>query len=211
MTRAGSGSLPRYIVQRILLVIPMIWSSSDAGLLHPLRSLPGTRCRRRSAGSCQPAALDQRRHALGLDRAADRAVLGLPHVGPPPRLRDHLHRQPAGPRRDPRQRRCDAHAHGGGLHRRAGGRHPARAARGPLPRLGRPTSGSGCSASSPTRRRCSSSGFLMQLLRWPSHWACPRPARPPDHRVRGPDQDPHPAGRRLPERQRRAIKDVLST
>ena len=25
MTRAGSGSLPRYILQRILLVIPMIW------------------------------------------------------------------------------------------------------------------------------------------------------------------------------------------
>ena len=25
MTRGGSGSLPKYILQRILLVIPMIW------------------------------------------------------------------------------------------------------------------------------------------------------------------------------------------
>ena len=25
MSRAGAGSLPRYILQRILLVIPMIW------------------------------------------------------------------------------------------------------------------------------------------------------------------------------------------
>ena len=93
---------------------------------------------------------------------------------------------------------------------RAAGRHPARPARGPLPRLRRPTS-------DPALRdhHLRGAGLLRRL---PAA-VLPRPAARPAHVRRGaspitvfdgPDQDPHPAGRRLPQRRHgAAIEDVL--
>ena len=67
MTRAGSGSLPRYIVQRILLVIPMIWVILTM-VFFVLRVAPGDPVSAALGGKIDPQALEQRREALGFNR-----------------------------------------------------------------------------------------------------------------------------------------------
>jgi|SRR5664279_83484 len=64
---AGSGSLPRYIVQRLLLVIPMIWVLLTVVFLL-LRVAPGDPVSAAVGGKLNEAALDSRRASLGLDR-----------------------------------------------------------------------------------------------------------------------------------------------
>src|SRR4051794_33396381 len=67
MTRAGSGSLPRYILQRTLLVIPMIWVILTLVFLI-LRVAPGDPVSAALGGKLNQDALDQRREALGFNR-----------------------------------------------------------------------------------------------------------------------------------------------
>src|SRR5690242_15074460 len=67
MTRAGSGSLPRYILQRILLVIPMIWVILTL-VFFVLRVAPGDPVSAALGGKLNQQALDQRREALGFNR-----------------------------------------------------------------------------------------------------------------------------------------------
>ncbi|HLN76282.1 MAG TPA: ABC transporter permease [Nocardioidaceae bacterium] len=64
---AGSGSLPRYIGQRVLLVIPMIWVLLTLTFIL-LRVAPGDPVSAAVGGKLNEAALDERRAALGLDR-----------------------------------------------------------------------------------------------------------------------------------------------
>ena len=67
MSRGGSGSLPRYIVQRVLLVIPMIWIILTL-VFFILRVAPGDPVSAALGGKLDQQALDQRREALGLNR-----------------------------------------------------------------------------------------------------------------------------------------------
>jgi peptide/nickel transport system permease protein len=64
---AGSGSLPRYILQRLLLAIPMIWVLLTVVFVL-LRVAPGDPVSAAVGGRLSEDALDVRRHALGLDR-----------------------------------------------------------------------------------------------------------------------------------------------
>lgn len=64
---ARSGSLPRYIVQRLLLAIPMIWLIVTMVFLL-LRVAPGDPVTAAVGGKLSEEALDARRAALGLDR-----------------------------------------------------------------------------------------------------------------------------------------------
>lgn len=64
---AGSGSLPRYIAQRLLLIIPMILVLLTVVFLL-LRVAPGDPVSAAVGGKLDEAALNERRHALGLDR-----------------------------------------------------------------------------------------------------------------------------------------------
>ena len=64
---AGSGSLPRYIVQRLLLIIPMIWLIVTIVFLL-LRVAPGDPVSAAVGGKLDEDALNLRRHELGLDR-----------------------------------------------------------------------------------------------------------------------------------------------
>ncbi len=64
---AGSGSLPRYIGQRLLLIIPMIWVLLTMVFVL-LRVAPGDPVSAAVGGKLNEAALDERRAALGLDR-----------------------------------------------------------------------------------------------------------------------------------------------
>jgi peptide/nickel transport system permease protein len=64
---AGKGSLPRYIVQRLLLVIPMIWVLLTMVFVL-LRVAPGDPVSASVGGKLDAAALASRRHTLGLDR-----------------------------------------------------------------------------------------------------------------------------------------------
>lgn len=64
---AAGGSLPRYLVQRILLVIPMIWVVLTLVFLL-LRVAPGDPVSAMFGGKLDAAAMAQRRHQLGLDR-----------------------------------------------------------------------------------------------------------------------------------------------
>lgn len=64
---AGAGSLPRYVVQRLLLMIPMIWLVITMVFLL-LRVAPGDPVSAAVGGKLSEAALDERRAALGLDR-----------------------------------------------------------------------------------------------------------------------------------------------
>jgi peptide/nickel transport system permease protein len=66
MARAG-GSLPRYIVQRILLIIPMVLILVTI-LFLLLRVAPGDPVSATVGGRLSPEAQAQRRAALGLDR-----------------------------------------------------------------------------------------------------------------------------------------------
>lgn len=64
---AGGGSLPRYIVQRLLLIIPMIWLIVTMVFIL-LRVIPGDPVTAAVGGKLNEEALDARRAALGLDR-----------------------------------------------------------------------------------------------------------------------------------------------
>jgi peptide/nickel transport system permease protein len=64
---AASGSLPRYIAQRLLLMIPMIWVLLTLVFIM-LRVLPGDPVSAALGGKISPAALEARRAAAGFDR-----------------------------------------------------------------------------------------------------------------------------------------------
>lgn len=64
---ARSGSLPRYILQRVLLIIPMMWILLTLVFLL-MRVAPGDPVSASVGGRLSEAALDERRAALGLDR-----------------------------------------------------------------------------------------------------------------------------------------------
>ncbi len=68
MSSGGAGgSLPRYIIQRLLLVIPMIWVLLTLVFLL-LRVAPGDPVTAAFGGKLSEAELDSRRASLGLDR-----------------------------------------------------------------------------------------------------------------------------------------------
>jgi peptide/nickel transport system permease protein len=67
MSRGGSGSLPRYILQRCLLVLPMIWVILTL-VFVVLRVAPGDPVSAALGGKLNQQALDQRREALGFNR-----------------------------------------------------------------------------------------------------------------------------------------------
>src|ERR687889_1317801 len=67
MTRSGSGSLPRYILQRTILVIPMIWVILTVVFVL-LRVAPGDPVSAALGGKLNAQALEQRREALGFNR-----------------------------------------------------------------------------------------------------------------------------------------------
>lgn len=62
-----SGSLPRYILQRLLLIIPMVWILLTMVFLL-MRVAPGDPISATLGGQLTQEALDQRRAAMGLDR-----------------------------------------------------------------------------------------------------------------------------------------------
>lgn len=62
-----SGSLPRYIGQRLMLMIPMIWILLTLVFVL-LRVAPGDPVSASVGGRLSEAALDVRRHQMGLDR-----------------------------------------------------------------------------------------------------------------------------------------------
>ena len=64
MTRFASGSLPRYILQRVLLVLPMIWVILTLVFIV-LRVAPGDPVSAALGDRLDAEALDQRREALG--------------------------------------------------------------------------------------------------------------------------------------------------
>ncbi len=63
---AQSGSLPRYIVQRLLLIIPMVWLLLTLVFLL-MRVAPGDPVTASVGGRLPPDALEARREALGLN------------------------------------------------------------------------------------------------------------------------------------------------
>ena len=67
MSRAGSGSLPRYVLQRILLVIPMIWVILTLVFLV-LRVAPGDPVSAALGDKLDEEALDLRREQLGFNK-----------------------------------------------------------------------------------------------------------------------------------------------
>src|SRR6476620_3168775 len=66
MTRSGGGSLPRYILQRTVLVIPMIWVILTL-VFVVLRVAPGDPVSAALGGKLDAQALEQRRQALGFN------------------------------------------------------------------------------------------------------------------------------------------------
>ncbi len=64
---SASGSLPRYIVQRLLLIIPMVWVLITMVFIL-LRVAPGDPVSAAVGDKLSTEALDARRAALGLDR-----------------------------------------------------------------------------------------------------------------------------------------------
>ncbi|MCL2541233.1 MAG: ABC transporter permease [Nocardioidaceae bacterium] len=67
MSRSGGGSLPRYILQRVLLVIPMVWVILTL-VFVVLRVAPGDPISAAVGGKIDAQALNQRKEALGLNR-----------------------------------------------------------------------------------------------------------------------------------------------
>ena len=63
---SSAGSLPRYILQRFLLVIPMLWILMTM-VFFLLRVAPGDPVSAALGGELSPEALDARREALGLN------------------------------------------------------------------------------------------------------------------------------------------------
>jgi peptide/nickel transport system permease protein len=64
---ASAGSLPRYILQRLLLVIPMMWILMTMVFLL-MRVAPGDPISAALGGKVSPQALEQARHKVGLDK-----------------------------------------------------------------------------------------------------------------------------------------------
>jgi peptide/nickel transport system permease protein len=64
---ASAGSLPRFIVQRVLLVSPLIWILITLVFIV-LRVAPGDPISAALGGKLDPAALDRARHRFGLDK-----------------------------------------------------------------------------------------------------------------------------------------------
>ncbi len=64
---AQSGSLPRYILQRVLLVIPMLWILLTL-VFFLMRVAPGDPISAALGGRLSEEELDTQRHALGLDK-----------------------------------------------------------------------------------------------------------------------------------------------
>jgi peptide/nickel transport system permease protein len=64
---ASAGSLPRYVVQRILLVIPMMWILMTMVFLL-MRVAPGDPISAALGGKLSPQALTAARHRAGLDK-----------------------------------------------------------------------------------------------------------------------------------------------
>lgn len=64
---ASAGSLPRYIVQRLLLVIPMMWILMTMVFLL-MRVAPGDPISAALGGKVSPQALAEARHKVGLDK-----------------------------------------------------------------------------------------------------------------------------------------------
>jgi peptide/nickel transport system permease protein len=64
---SSSGALPRYIAQRVLLMVPMIWLVLTLVFLM-LRVAPGDPVSASVGGRLSEAELDRRRAAIGLDR-----------------------------------------------------------------------------------------------------------------------------------------------
>jgi peptide/nickel transport system permease protein len=64
---SGSGSLSRYILVRLLLVIPMMWVLLTV-VFFLLRVAPGDPVSASLGGRLSEEALDERRHDLGIDR-----------------------------------------------------------------------------------------------------------------------------------------------
>jgi peptide/nickel transport system permease protein len=64
---ASAGSLPRFIVQRVLLVIPMIWILITLVFVI-LRVAPGDPISAALGGKLNAAALERARHQFGLDK-----------------------------------------------------------------------------------------------------------------------------------------------
>ncbi|WP_344776130.1 ABC transporter permease [Nocardioides panacisoli] len=67
MSRSAAGSLPRYILQRVLLVIPMIWVILTL-VFVVLRVAPGDPVSAALGGKLDEQALEQRREQLGFNR-----------------------------------------------------------------------------------------------------------------------------------------------
>jgi peptide/nickel transport system permease protein len=67
MASASGGSLPRYIVQRVLLMIPMIWLVVTLVFIL-LRVAPGDPVSASVGGRLSEEELDRRRAAMGIDR-----------------------------------------------------------------------------------------------------------------------------------------------
>ncbi|MGI8578242.1 MAG: ABC transporter permease [Nocardioidaceae bacterium] len=63
----SAGSLPRFIAQRVLLIIPMMWITLTLVFVL-LRVAPGDPVSAALGGKLSQSALDARRHQLGLDR-----------------------------------------------------------------------------------------------------------------------------------------------
>src|SRR4051794_30967871 len=64
---SSAGSLPRYIVQRLLLVIPMMWILMTMVFLL-MRVAPGDPITAALGGKLSPQAVEQARHQAGLDK-----------------------------------------------------------------------------------------------------------------------------------------------
>src|SRR5690349_10879324 len=64
---SAQGSLPRYVVQRLLLMIPMIWVVITIVFLL-LRVAPGDPVSASVGGRLSEEELDRRRASMGIDR-----------------------------------------------------------------------------------------------------------------------------------------------
>ena len=67
MASASGGSLPRYIVQRVLLMVPMVWLVVTLVFIL-LRVIPGDPVSASVGGRLSEEELDRRREAMGIDR-----------------------------------------------------------------------------------------------------------------------------------------------
>ena len=191
---SGSGSLSRYILVRLLLIIPMMWVLLTM-VFFLLRVAPGDPVSAALGGRLSEEALDVRREALGLDRPL--FVQYLEYLGQVARFNfgTTVSRRPRGHRRDPRPGRCHAHPDDRRVPLRPAGRASARADGGPLPRH------RGRRGHPHLRRRHLRRPDLLGRHHAGRCWSssCSPAGRPRESprrsRSSGPAPDPHPAGR----------------